>query len=91
MPNMICVSKTIQCHARRRKSSGLILQNVKNSMKNISGGNKHVRWRNSGKPTTPTNMANANALRSKNDFISVVFILMFDRSRCLLLNSRSNF
>ena len=66
MPSPNCVINTTQCHARKRKSKGLILQNVKKSIRKMSGGNIHVRCLKIGNPITPTTIANDNALRSKN-------------------------
>ncbi len=67
IPNANCTNSTIQCHFLNRKSAGLILQNVKKSMRNISGGSNPVICLKRGNPATPTNIANASALRSKND------------------------
>ena len=73
IPNNNCTPSTIQCHFLSRKSAGLILQNVKKSIRKIIGGSNPVICLNIGKPATPTNMANANAFRSKNNTIRFTF------------------
>jgi hypothetical protein len=60
----IWTANTIQCHRRKRKSSGLILQKVKKSIRKISGDKSQSRWRNHGYPTAPTTIAIISAYLS---------------------------
>ena len=76
----ICTPNTIQCHGRRRRSSGLILQKVKNSMKNISGDNSQSKWRNHGYPTAPTTIAMMSAYRSMNVLRDINYKMLFSSS-----------